>query len=257
MQPVNWDIVVPLALVASFFGFMALELLRPARRAMPQVPHWRLIGTAGFAVTMLVYAGGPALVVPLVSAIHAVDLSGWGGWAAIPVVVLTTFFTYWSHRLQHRYDLLWRMGHQLHHGLARVDTASAFIFHPVDVFIQTFWTVLAGALLGVSADAAGLAGIAGAWIAIYQHWNIDTPAWTNWIIQRPEAHMLHHEFNVHARNFGDMPVWDMLFGTYANPPRADDVRVGFAPEAMRRWVAMVMMVDVNRAQGQDRGRERL
>ena len=247
------DSLVLLAIVGMFFGFMAVELIVPARRAMPQVRFWRLIGMAGFALTLAVNVSAPLLILPWFAGISALDLSGWGAWAALPTVALTTFFTYWSHRVQHRFDLLWRMGHQLHHGVARVDTASAFIFHPVDVFIQVFWTLLASILLGVNPIAGAVAGVALSWIALYLHWNIDTPRWTNWLIQRPEAHMLHHEYNVHARNFGDMPVWDMLFGTYANPARADDVRVGFEPERMRRWVAMLLMVDVS----SDQGRERL
>lgn len=247
------DTLVALAIAGGFFVFMAVELVIPAKRDMPQMRFWRLIGIAGFIVTFAVNALAPLVIVPLFAGIHALDLSGWGLWAALPTVMLTTFFTYWSHRLQHRFDLLWRIGHQLHHGVARVDTASAFIFHPVDVFIQVFWTLLAAVLLGVTPVAGAIAGVLGAWIAFYQHWNIDTPRWTNWFIQRPEAHMLHHELGVHARNFGDMPVWDMLFGTYANPARADDVKVGFEPERMRRWVAMVLMVDVS----SDQGRERL
>lgn len=246
------DTLVLVALVVSFFAFMAVEALIPARRAMPQIRHWRLIGIAGFVVSMAVNVLAPLAILPLFAGIRALDLSGWGGWAALPTVMLTTFFTYWSHRVQHRFDLLWRMGHQLHHGVARIDVASAFIFHPVDVMIQVFWTLLAAVLLGVSPVAGAIAGVLGAWIAFYQHWNIDTPRWTNWIIQRPEAHMLHHEYNVHARNFGDMPVWDMLFGTYQNPARADDIRVGFEPERMRRWLAMLAMVDVSSDQGRER-----
>jgi len=244
-------LIIP-GIVGGFFAFMGIEALWPARRAMPVIRHRRLIGLAGFVLTFVVNALAPLLILPWFERIHALDLSAWGLWASLPTVLLTTFFTYWSHRLQHRFDLLWRMGHQLHHGVARVDIASAFIFHPVDVFIQVFWTLLAGILLGVTPLAGALAGVLGAWIALYQHWNVDTPRWTNWFIQRPEAHMLHHEFNVHARNFGDMPVWDMLFGTYANPARADDVRVGFEPDRMRRWVAMMAFVDVNDTEGREK-----
>jgi sterol desaturase/sphingolipid hydroxylase (fatty acid hydroxylase superfamily) len=249
---VDLDTLTALAIAGGFFGFMAVELIVPAQRQMPQVRFWRLIGIAGFIATVAVNALAPLAILPLFTGIHLLDLSAWGAWGALPTVILTTFFTYWSHRMQHRFDVLWRMGHQLHHGVARVDVASAFIFHPVDVFVQVFWTLLASVLLGVSPLAGAIAGVAGAWIAFYQHWNIDTPRWTGWIIQRPEAHMLHHEFNVHARNFGDMPVWDMLFGTYANPARADDIRIGFEPQRMRRWVAMLVFVDVNQTKGREK-----
>lgn len=246
------DTLVALGITGGFFTFMAVELVVPAKRDMPQVRFWRLIGIVGFIVTFAVNALAPLVILPWFAGIHAIDLSSWGGWAALPTIALTTFFTYWSHRLQHRFDVLWRMGHQLHHGVARVDVASSFIFHPVDVFIQVFWTLLAAVLLGASPIAGAIAGVAGSWIAFYQHWNVDTPRWTNWIIQRPEAHMLHHELGVHARNFGDMPVWDMLFGTYHNPESADAVRVGFEPERMKRWVAMLLFVDVNETKGREK-----
>ena len=122
------------------------------------------------------------------------------------------------------------------------------IFHPIDVFVQFFWATLAATLLGVSAQAAGLAGVLGFAIALYQHWNVATPRWVGYIIQRPEAHVLHHEYNVHSRNFGDMPVWDMVFGTYA-PPVNVDVEVGFEPARSRRWLAMLAFVDVNATEG--------
>jgi sterol desaturase/sphingolipid hydroxylase (fatty acid hydroxylase superfamily) len=249
---VSLDELTLIGLIVSFFGFMLVELLWPAGRAMPQVPHWRLIGVVGFVVTMLLFGAAPLFILPLLSGLHLLDLSHWGGWGAIPVVVLTTFFTYWSHRIQHRFDLLWRMGHQFHHGVARVDIASAFIFHPVDVLVQAFWTLLASTLLGITPVAGAISAVLGAWPALYQHWNVDTRRWTNWIFQRPEAHMLHHELDVHARNFGDMPVWDMLFGTYENPAHSDDVRVGFEAGRARRWLAMLAFVDVNEAQGRKR-----
>jgi sterol desaturase/sphingolipid hydroxylase (fatty acid hydroxylase superfamily) len=67
--------------------------------------------------------------------------------------------------------------------------------------------------------------------------------------------MLHHQRDVHARNFGDMPIWDRLFGTYAEPTVAE-VQLGFEPERSRRWLAMLAMVDVNKVQRAD-GRIRL
>lgn len=246
------DTLSALITVGLFLSLMLVEAIRPSRRNMPNVRNWRLIGMAAFVVTFVIYGTAPLAIIPLFAGVHALDLSPLGAWGALPTVVLTTFFTYWSHRIQHRFDILWRMGHQLHHGVARVDLASAFIFHPVDVIVQVFWTVLASVLLGVTPLAGALAGVAGSFIAFYQHWNIDTPRWTNWIIQRPEAHMLHHEYNVHARNFGDMPLWDMLFGTYANPARSDDIRVGFEPERMKRWVAMLLFVDVNQTKGREK-----
>lgn len=244
----SFDTITLLSLPLLFLAFMAVEAFARSGRTMPEVRHWRLIGIFGLMVTLLFNALLPTVFQPLLVPLHVLDLGDWGLWAAGPTVVLTTFLTYWSHRIQHRFDLLWRLGHQLHHSVARVDIASAMIFHPIDVAVQVAMTILAATLLGVSAHAAGLAGVIGFAIALYQHWDVATPRWTGWFIQRPEAHMLHHRRDVHALNFGDMPVWDMIFGTYDNPERAD-VEVGFADGRARRVMAMIACVDVNRTEG--------
>jgi len=112
-----------LSLPVIFLLFMGVEAFLPSGRAMPRVKHWRLIGGAALVVTLAVNALLPLLLIPLLPDMTLIDLSRWGSWAAVPVVVLTTFFTYWSHRTMHRFDLLWRAGHQLHHGVARVAIA--------------------------------------------------------------------------------------------------------------------------------------
>ncbi len=242
----DFDTTMLLALPASFLIFLAFEALLPSQREMPQVRHWRLIGLAGLGGTLIVSVYGPLLLVPYLPPMAIVDLEGWGNWAALPVWVLTTFFGYWAHRIMHYFDVLWRAGHQLHHGVARVDISSATIFHPFDAFVQgVVVALLAAGLLHVTAHAAAWAGPWGFLVSLYQHWNVKTPAWTGWIIQRPEAHLLHHERDVHARNFGDMPVWDRLFGTYGEPVERT-VWLGFEPERSRRGLAMLAMVDVNR-----------
>ena len=84
--------------------------------------------------------------------------------------MLTTFFGYWAHRTMHYFDVLWRAGHQLHHGVARVDISSAFIFHPFDIFVQgVACALLAAGLLHVTAYAAAWAGLWGFMVALYQH----------------------------------------------------------------------------------------
>ena len=236
-----------IAIPGLFVTFLVAERLIGGGRDFPRMRYWTLLGVLGFVVTGAVNALAPALFVANLGAARLFDLSRLGLWGAAPVVVLTTFLTYWTHRLQHRFDLLWRAGHQLHHSVARVDVASAAIFHPVDVLVQVAATTLAAALLGATSPATALAGLFGFFLAVFQHWNVRTPRWVGYVVQRPEAHCLHHERDIHARNFGDITWWDMLFGTYANPETFAGA-VGFAPERGRRVLAMVGFVDVNRAQ---------
>jgi sterol desaturase/sphingolipid hydroxylase (fatty acid hydroxylase superfamily) len=92
--------------------------------------------------------------------------------------------------------------------------------------------------------AAAIVGTLSALYGMVQHLNVRTPRWLALIVQRPEAHCLHHERGVHARNYSDLPLWDWVFGTYANP-RTFAGDVGFDAPADRRIAAMLGFRDVN------------
>jgi sterol desaturase/sphingolipid hydroxylase (fatty acid hydroxylase superfamily) len=53
--------------------------------------------------------------------------------------------------------------------------------------------------------------------SIFQHANIKTPTWIGYVIQRPESHAVHHAKGVHAYNYSDLPLLDIIFGTFKNP----------------------------------------
>lgn len=237
-----------LSLPFLFLAAMGTEAWSKSGRSFPFVRRWRIVGIAGLVVTLAVNVLVAPAALGLLPRHSPLDLLELGLWAAVPTVILTTFFTYWTHRIQHRYDSLWRLGHQLHHSVLRVDIASAMVFHPIDVAVQATATALAAWLLGVSVEAAALAGAISFAIALFQHWNVATPRWIGVLIQRPEAHCLHHEREVHARNYGDLPIWDMLFGTYANPAQVD-VPVGFTGYRSKRIGSMILCFDVHAGGG--------
>ena len=54
----------------------------------------------------------------------------------------------------------------------------------------------------------------GALGAYFYHSNIRTPAWIGLLLQRPEHHSIHHQLGVHSYNYGDITLWDRLFGTF-------------------------------------------
>jgi sterol desaturase/sphingolipid hydroxylase (fatty acid hydroxylase superfamily) len=70
---------------------------------------------------------------------------------------------------------------------------------------------------GVSAEAAIIINLVATFFGLFQHANIKTPHWLGYFIQRPESHSAHHERGVHARNYSDLPLWDIVFGTFYNP----------------------------------------
>ena len=80
---------------------------------------------------------------------------------------------------------------------------------------------------------------------LFQHWNVRTPRWIGYFIQRPESHCHHHQFNLHAYNYADLPLVDIIFGTFKNPV-AFEGRVGF--EQKPAFAKMLVGIDISRGQ---------
>ncbi len=80
----------------------------------------------------------------------------------------------------------------------------------------------------------------------FQHWNVRTPQWLGYLIQRPESHCVHHRLGVHYYNYADLPLWDILFGTFRNPKEFRG-ECGFESPHDRRIGAMLGFTDVNAA----------
>lgn len=215
-------------------------------RAFEPMPRWRRLGVGFFVLTLAIGAVTPQLL-PLgyLNAHSVFSLTSWGLWAVPAGILMTTFFGYWLHRAEHRFGWLWRATHQLHHSPVRVDMLGAFYAHPLEAFLKvTMGTLAATYLLGLTGLASAAVGVGSAALAMFQHCNIRTPRGLGYFIQRPESHCLHHERGVHARNFGDLPLWDMMFGTFHNPGRFHG-KVGFDTGSSARVADMLLMKDVN------------
>jgi hypothetical protein len=137
--------------------------------------------------------------------------------SAVVALLVSEFLSYWLHRSMHRFFTLWRWTHQMHHSAERVDVAGAVYFHPFDISLSVLATSLAAAIVGASADAAALSGFATFLMAMFQHLNVKTPRFIGYLVQRPEGHSVHHERGLHAYNYGNLALFDLVFGTFRNP----------------------------------------
>lgn len=163
--------------------------------------------------------------------------------------VVSTFVYYWWHRARHASAVLWRTCHQVHHSPARLEVVTAFYKHPVEQLANTLVSALvAYPLLGLSLEAAAVFTVLAGVAELIYHVNVATPRWLGWFIQRPEMHRIHHERGRHASNYGDLPLWDMLFGTYRNPAHFDGV-CGFDDDAEQKLGAMLGFRDVHGSAG--------
>lgn len=242
----NIEALIGPVITGLFFFALLLEHIAP-REASVVMRGWRLAGFVFFGINAAINIGLPLLLpiefITTHSLLPGASLGIVGG--AVIGFVTWTFAYYWLHRLEHRFSVLWRLLHQLHHSPARVDVSGFAFGHPFDIVaaVTLNLMVLVG-VLGLHPQAVALIGLYSACVALIQHVNVTTPRWMEWFMQRPEAHVRHHEFGQHAGNYADWPVWDKLFGTY-RPPVTTPLRYGFAPPAMRRIGAMLAFVDVN------------
>ena len=215
----NLEMAILLAVPVTYFGLMLLERVFPAR-PLPRIAGWRGKGLLFFLLVNVLAITAPLLWMDTVSRWRLMDLERAGiiGGAVIAFAG-TQFFVYWWHRLMHRTDLLWRWFHQMHHSAERHDVAGSMYLHPLDVigfaFVQSVVPYL---VFGVRPEAALIAGYVGTFYTIFQHTNVRTPRWLGYLIQRPESHSVHHGRGIHAFNYADLPLWDVLFGTFRNPP---------------------------------------
>jgi sterol desaturase/sphingolipid hydroxylase (fatty acid hydroxylase superfamily) len=236
---------------ADWFGlillapFLVLELFWRARR-YEAGRGWRLralaVTAATFGVSFAVGRAWGALL-PGWSLVDGAALGTWGG--ALAGILLYELMHYWYHRLAHEWDWLWRAGHQMHHSAESLDAFGAYYQHPVDVALFTTWAVIAFfPVLGLAPGSAAIAVAFLSFNAAFQHANIRTPRWLGYLIQRPESHAIHHGRGIHRWNYADLPVFDLLFGTFRNPAGDVPAHAGFRPGASARIGSMLAFRDV-------------
>lgn len=240
------DLIFLLLPPATYFAMLAAERLWPTRSFPPRA-GWQWIGI-GFVLLSISIGTALPLFLPLdwMAEHRWCDGTRLGvvGGAIVGFIVLELAVYAW-HRSAHTFEFMWRAFHQIHHSPQRVDIAGSLLFHPLESvaynLIPLFVTVIA---LGLDPLAAAITGYLMAFYGLFQHWNVRTPQWIGYLIQRPESHCVHHRKGVHSYNFADLPLWDIIFGTFRNPKQYLG-ECGFENGADRRLGAMLAFVDVN------------
>ena len=227
MNLVTLAITAGLSFVFLFLVFRPLELVFPAKPGQRFFrPAW-LTDLCFFLGQYLLWSG---IVLWLL-----VRFDNWLGWIvpeefrqgvaaqpwwlqAIEVVLLSDFFIYWGHRLQHRVGFLWRF-HKVHHGAEHLDWLAAHREHPLDTIYTMGIINLPAMILGFPLETiAGFIVFRGLW-AIYIHANVRLPIGPlRMILGAPELHHWHHDRDRDAGNYANIcPIMDILFGTHRCP----------------------------------------
>ena len=171
----------------------------------------------------------------------------WPLWSQLVLAMLVSqFFEYWVHRLEHTVPLLWRL-HATHHSPHRLYWLNAARFHPLDTALSVTVSISSLVLLGVGPDVVLLASI---WVAVhgmFQHCNVRVRLGPlNWVFSMAELHRWHHSpvLEEANANYGNnILFWDIVFGTVFWPrDRQPPVDVGLSdlPDFPQDYVGQLL-----------------
>jgi sterol desaturase/sphingolipid hydroxylase (fatty acid hydroxylase superfamily) len=237
-------------LIIIFIAFAVCFLIERLNMGwkLPEVPTWtiRVLGVNFIQLGVVLLAG--LSWEKWLSSFSLFNLSEYVSPALGGIIAyfIATFLFYWWHRWRHRSDFLWTRFHQIHHSAQRIEVITSFYKHPMEMVVNSIiGSLLVYSLLGLNLEAAGIYTVCTALGEFFYHTNIKTPQWIGYIFQRPEMHRIHHEYNKHTNNYGDIVWWDMLFGTYENP-KEFKTSCGFDNEKEQRLLDMLKFKDVHK-----------
>ncbi|MGI9493015.1 MAG: sterol desaturase family protein [Geminicoccaceae bacterium] len=235
-----------LIVLLTAIAMIVIELLAPGRRWKHVAGWWARAIALNLVQVGAVFLSGVTWDrwFQHVNLFNLEQVAGTIG-AAILGYLAITFIYYWWHRARHEVPFLWRHFHQVHHSPQRIEVITSFYKHPSEIVANS---LLSSAILyvvcGLGPEAATLSILLTGLAELFYHWNVKTPYWIGFIFQRPESHCIHHKKGWHRQNYADLPLWDMLFGTFHNP-RKFDTECGFETERELRLGDMLRGIDVH------------
>lgn len=235
---------ISLIVYVIFLGLMFWEAFFPAR-SLPRMKFWKLRGLSFFIVYILLTTYIPLVWDDFFTSYQLLNLSSLS--ITLQVIIGTLLFElvqYGWHICMHKSDFLFRVSHQIHHSAERLDVPSAFMFSLNDMIgLSLVGSISFALIMGLAPPAITIIILTLTFLGIFQHANIHTPHWLGYIIQRPESHTIHHARGIHRYNYTDLPIIDMLFGTFKNPMSYEH-ETGYYPRASNRLFEMLTFQDV-------------
>ncbi len=236
------EATIRLIVFFGLFGILAiLEYFAPRRipkkvKAKRWLTNWSIV-IIDSVVARLIFSGAA-----VGGAVWAIE-QGYGlfnlietpEWIAILISFVALDFAVWlSHVASHKIPLFWRI-HRMHHSDVDFDVTTAIRFHPIEIVLSMIWKIAVVVALGAPAIAVLLFEIALNGSAMFNHSNWRLPLkidrYLRYLIVTPDMHRVHHsiEHDETDSNYGfNLAVWDLLFGTYVDQPRAghDKMTIG-------------------------------
>lgn len=225
---------IRLGFFLGVFALVALWELAAPRRVLRVSQALRWTNNLGLVVlnTLLLRLLFPAATVG-VAALAAEQ--GWGllnfyslppGLSILLAVVALDGVIWSQHVMVHAIPALWRL-HRVHHADLDYDLTTGSRFHPLEILLSLLIKLAALLVLGPSVAAVVIFEVILNATALFNHGNIRLPEGLDRALRlvfvTPDMHRVHHsvEDDETNSNFGfNLAIWDRLFGTYRDQPRA-------------------------------------
>ncbi len=235
---------VSLVVMAIFGALMVWESVFPARE-LPKIKLWRLRGIIFFFAYVVMTTYIPLVWDDFLASYQLLNLSSQSLFVQVVLgIFLFELVQYGWHISMHKSDFLFRISHQMHHSSERLDVPSAFVFSINDMIgLSLVGSVSFALIMGLSPQAITIIILTLTFLGIFQHANINTPRWLGYIVQRPESHTIHHARGIHGYNYTDLPLIDMLFGTFKNP-KGYEHETGYYEGASAKITEMLLFKDI-------------
>lgn len=215
------------------------QRLRPAAQGVPSPwsraraldwAYWLLTPLGAGLVSRAVVVGAGAVAVLALGGrvAHADDVLSFFAdrsalrhlpWAAqlALCLALVDLLSYWSHRLRH-HPLFFPL-HAVHHSAEALDWLAAARMHPLDEIVDNVAVSLPVLLLGPEPLVFLALGPLTLLYTLFSHAALRLPLGPlRYLVVTPDFHRHHHAIEVPPANYaGMLALWDLLFGTYAEP----------------------------------------
>lgn len=233
--PTDWRVVSAIAGLALFFIWESLAPFLPQEQRRLHAARNLTIAGANVFLVGACCAGATVAVAEVTAAMGLGVLSQGRLSTAARILlgfVLLDVWTYWWHRGNHRWPLLWRF-HRMHHSDLTLDVTSAVRFHSGELLLSAGLRLLLIPLFGL--PLAALVLYDGVVVAATQfhHANIELGNRVDKVVRSlvvsPNMHKLHHsQLRIETdSNYATVfSCWDRLFGTYCQREDYREIQFG-------------------------------
>ena len=228
-------------------GLTLVEMLFPRERHSLKA---RARGVVFWMLTLVFSTLVAATLAPLWKSLQirpllTLEVERWFAWAgpfaglliSLIVVLVTDFFGYWFHRIQH--GPLWRF-HAIHHSIEKMNAVNSYGFAGDTAFQFALMTIPMSLIPFGPYDAPLYLTVWLAFQAVFLH----SPTtlhygWLGQLLSDNRYHRIHHSLEPRHfnKNYGTMTtVWDRVFGTAYFPAKDEWPDTGLSDVAEPRTI---------------------